>query len=163
MSNLIPNYKKIFPLPTTISTFNKLDTRLWLESANVCWEREHKKALKAFVSIPCLPAEFKATFRLLQFVLLGKIQIGFDAELVYLISSQTLLMVAYLSLKPWLDIRKTPIACLAFMPFFFMHKAMAFITMPGHLLIGIGTIQLLLCLLAGAISESNSKRIFTQG
>jgi len=27
--------------------------------------REHKKALKAFLSIACLPEEFKATFRLI--------------------------------------------------------------------------------------------------
>lgn len=118
LSNLIPNYKKVFLLPTTISMFNKFDTRVWLENTNVCWEMKHKKALKAFVSMSCLPAEFKMTFRLLQFVPLGKIQIGFGAELAQLISSQTFLMVAYFGLQPWLDIRKNPIACLFFQPFF---------------------------------------------
>lgn len=63
LSNLIPNYQKRFPLPTTIFWFNKLPGRVWPESTIECWEREHKRALRAFVSIACLPAEFKTTFR----------------------------------------------------------------------------------------------------
>lgn len=63
LSDLIPNYQKIFPLPTTIFLLNKLLGTSWLESTIECWEWEHKKDPKVpFVSVACLPAEFKTTF-----------------------------------------------------------------------------------------------------
>lgn len=162
LSDLIPNYQKIFPLPTTIFLLNKLLERSWLKSTIEYWECKHKKCPKGpFVSIACLPAEFKTTFMPWNCAPCQNT----EKPSCWISISGILTNTSGVGLHEPVAMAGHQKNSNGMLVFFisFMHEGMPFVTVSGCLLVGTATTQMLPCFLAAATSESHRERILMQG